>query len=634
MPLLRLTNISIAFGANALLKNAEFQLDPGERVGLLGRNGEGKSTLMKIIAGNILADHGEIWRQPELRLAWLEQSPDLPDDATIYDAVAGGLGDLGEWITRYHQLSLTMDYEDSDALNELGDLQHQLESHNGWHFQQRVESTLSRLNLPGELKINGLSGGWKRRVALARALVIEPEVLLLDEPTNHLDFESITWLEEQILNFQGAVLFVTHDRAFLQKLATRIIDLDRGNLVSWQGTYDDYLSRKAAALEDEANQNAEFDKKLADEEIWIRQGVKARRTRNEGRVRALEKLRSERAQRRNVQGTSKISMDRGETSGKKVIEVNDICFGYGDRQIINHFSTLIQRGDKIGLIGGNGAGKSTLLKLLLQQLEPDSGTVEQGTKLEIAYFDQLREQLDPNITVADTVADGNDFVEIAGNKRHVMSYLADFLFAPARARSPVRSLSGGEKNRLLLARLFTKPANLIVMDEPTNDLDLETLELLEEKLVNYDGTLLIVSHDRAFLDNVVTSVFVLDGTGEVDEFIGGYSDWLAHSKQSKQLEAGKKPVQAVKQEKPATAAKKKKLSFKEQQELDKLPSIIDELEKKQAELNKQVSAADFYKKNQDVVGKTLSELQKIEDQLEQVYRRWDELEAQTEVSVG
>ncbi|MGZ8153169.1 MAG: ATP-binding cassette domain-containing protein [Methylovulum sp.] len=634
MPLLRLTNISIAFGANALLKNAEFQLDPGERVGLLGRNGEGKSTLMKIIAGNILADHGEIWRQPELRLAWLEQSPDLPDDATIYDAVAGGLGDLGEWITRYHQLSLTMDYEDSDALNELGDLQHQLESHNGWHFQQRVESTLSRLNLPGELKINGLSGGWKRRVALARALVIEPEVLLLDEPTNHLDFESITWLEEQILNFQGAVLFVTHDRAFLQKLATRIIDLDRGNLVSWQGTYDDYLSRKAAALEDEANQNAEFDKKLADEEVWIRQGVKARRTRNEGRVRALEKLRSERAQRRNVQGTSKISMDRGETSGKKVIEVNDICFGYGDRQIINHFSTLIQRGDKIGLIGGNGAGKSTLLKLLLQQLEPDSGTVEQGTKLEIAYFDQLREQLDPNITVADTVADGNDFVEIAGNKRHVMSYLADFLFAPARARSPVRSLSGGEKNRLLLARLFTKPANLIVMDEPTNDLDLETLELLEEKLVNYDGTLLIVSHDRAFLDNVVTSVFVLDGTGEVDEFIGGYSDWLAHSKQSKQLEAGKKPVQAVKQEKPATAAKKKKLSFKEQQELDKLPSIIDELEKKQAELNKQVSAADFYKKNQDVVGKTLSELQKIEDQLEQVYRRWDELEAQTEASVG
>ncbi|MGZ5621234.1 MAG: ATP-binding cassette domain-containing protein, partial [Methylobacter sp.] len=461
MPLLRLSNVSIAYGTHALLNNADFQLDAGERVGLLGRNGEGKSTLMKIIAGNIQPDHGEIWQQPGLRLAWLEQTPELPDDATIYDAVAGGLGELGEWITRYHAMTLTMDYEDDKALNELGDLQHKLESHNGWHFQQRVETTLTKLDLPGELKINGLSGGWKRRVALARALVIEPEVLLLDEPTNHLDFESITWLEEQILNFQGAVLFVTHDRSFLQKLATRIIDLDRGNLVSWQGTYDDFLTRKAAALEDEANQNAEFDKKLADEEVWIRQGVKARRTRNEGRVRALERLRAERAQRRNTQGTSKISLDRGDASGKKVIEVNDISFGYADRQIIKHFSTLIQRGDKIGLIGANGAGKSTLLKLLLKQLGPASGTVEQGTRLEIAYFDQLRDQLDPEMTVADTVADSNDFVEIAGNKRHVMSYLGDFLFAPARARSPVKSLSGGEKNRLLLARLFTKPANLI-----------------------------------------------------------------------------------------------------------------------------------------------------------------------------
>ncbi|MGZ4995876.1 MAG: ATP-binding cassette domain-containing protein, partial [Methylobacter sp.] len=539
MPLLRLSNVSIAYGTHALLNNADFQLDAGERVGLLGRNGEGKSTLMKIIAGNIQPDHGEIWQQPGLRLAWLEQTPELPDDATIYDAVAGGLGELGEWITRYHAMTLTMDYEDDKALNELGDLQHKLESHNGWHFQQRVETTLTKLDLPGELKINGLSGGWKRRVALARALVIEPEVLLLDEPTNHLDFESITWLEEQILNFQGAVLFVTHDRSFLQKLATRIIDLDRGNLVSWQGTYDDFLTRKAAALEDEANQNAEFDKKLADEEVWIRQGVKARRTRNEGRVRALERLRAERAQRRNTQGTSKISLDRGDASGKKVIEVNDISFGYADRQIIKHFSTLIQRGDKIGLIGANGAGKSTLLKLLLKQLEPTSGTVEQGTRLEIAYFDQLRDQLDPEMTVADTVADGNDFVEIAGNKRHVMSYLGDFLFAPARARSPVKSLSGGEKNRLLLARLFTKPANLIVMDEPTNDLDLETLELLEEKLVDFDGTLLLVSHDRAFLDNVVTSVFVLDGSGEVDEFVGGYTDWMNHVKQAKQTETAK-----------------------------------------------------------------------------------------------
>ncbi len=635
MPLLRLSNISIAYGTHALLKNADFQLDAGERVGLLGRNGEGKSTLMKIIAGNVLPDHGDIWRQPELRLAWLEQSPDLPDDATIYDAVAGGLGELGEWLTRYHALTLSMDYDDDKALNEMGDLQHKLESHNGWHFQQRVETTLNKLDLPGELKISDLSGGWKRRVALARALVIEPEVLLLDEPTNHLDFESINWLEEQMLNFQGAVLFVTHDRSFLQKLATRIVDLDRGNLVSWAGNYDDYLTRKAAALEDEANQNAEFDKKLADEEVWIRQGVKARRTRNEGRVRALEKLRSERAQRRLQQGTARLALEKGDASGKRVIEVKDICFGYGEKQIIKNFSTLIQRGDKIGLIGANGAGKSTLLKILLQQLVPDSGTVEQGTKLEIAYFDQLRDQLDPNLTVADTVADGNDFVEIAGNKRHVMSYLGDFLFAPARARSPVKSLSGGEKNRLLLARLFTRPANLIVMDEPTNDLDLETLELLEEKLVNYDGTLLLVSHDRAFLDNVVTSVYVLNGSGDVDEFVGGYTDWMSHvdqEKQNKPAIVAKKTEAVSKQEKPATTAKKKKLSFKEQQELDKLPQLIDELEAKQVTLTEQISSPSFYKKDPLVVAKTLDELKAIEVKLEQVFARWNELEALTEES--
>jgi ATP-binding cassette subfamily F protein uup len=628
MPLLRLSNISIAYGTHALLKNADFQLDAGERVGLLGRNGEGKSTLMKIIAGNVLPDHGDIWRQPELRLAWLEQSPDLPDDATIYDAVAGGLGELGEWITRYHALTLSMDYDDDKALNEMGDLQHKLESHNGWHFQQRVETTLNKLDLPGELKISDLSGGWKRRVALARALVIEPEVLLLDEPTNHLDFESITWLEEQMLNFQGAVLFVTHDRSFLQKLATRIVDLDRGNLVSWAGSYDDYLVRKAAALEDEANQNAEFDKKLADEEVWIRQGVKARRTRNEGRVRALEKLRNERAQRRLQQGTARLALEKGDASGKKVIEVDNICFGYGEKQIIKNFSALIQRGDKIGLIGANGAGKSTLLKLLLQQIEPNSGTVEQGTKLEIAYFDQLRDQLDPNLTVADTVADGNDFVEIAGNKRHVMSYLGDFLFAPARARSPVKSLSGGEKNRLLLARLFTKPANLIVMDEPTNDLDLETLELLEEKLVNYDGTLLLVSHDRAFLDNVVTSVFVLNGSGDVDEFVGGYTDWMSYVNQIEQTKSAivaKKNQEAPKQDKQAV--KKKRLSYKDQQELNDLPQMIDDLEVKQVALTLQISSSAFYKKEPLAIAKTLDELKSIETKLEQVYARWNDLEA-------
>jgi len=629
MPLLRLTHIAIAFGHHALLQDANLQLDNGERVGLLGRNGEGKSTLMKIIAGNIPPDHGEIWKQPELRLAWLQQAPDLPSDATIYDAVAGGLGDLGAWISRYHELSLSV-HDDAEALEEMGDLQHQMEAHNGWHFQQRVETTLSKLDLPGDLPVSGLSGGWKRRVALARALVVEPEVLLLDEPTNHLDLESIAWLEEQILNFQGAVLFVTHDRAFLQKLATRIIDLDRGKLVSWQGTYDDYLHRKAAALEDEANQNAEFDKKLAEEEAWIRQGVKARRTRNEGRVRALEQLRRERAQRRELKGDSKLTMARGAASGKKVIETKDLCFSYQDKPIISHFSTLIQRGERVGLIGANGAGKSTLLKLLLKQLEPTSGTVTQGTRLEIAYFDQLREQLDPDMTVVDTVADGNDFVEIAGNKRHVMSYLGDFLFAPARARSPVKSLSGGEKNRLLLARLFTKTANLIVMDEPTNDLDVETLELLEEKLVNYDGTLLLVSHDRAFLDNVVTSVLVLDGSGTVQEFIGGYSDWLEYSGRKTAVAAAKKEAAAVKPAKePAieAVAKKKKLSYKEQQELDQLPALIATLEDQQTELNATINAVDFYQQDQAAINAVLANLANTQTGLEHAYQRWEELDA-------
>jgi ATP-binding cassette subfamily F protein uup len=626
MPLIRLTNLAIAYGAHALLQQADFQLDAGERVGLLGRNGEGKSTLMKIVAGSLLPDQGEIWRQPELRLAFLDQTPELPESASVYDAVASGLGDLGRWIARYHTLSMALNQHDDKSIQELGDLQHKLESQRGWHFQQRVETVLSKLALPGDLAISELSGGWKRRVALAKALVIEPEVLLLDEPTNHLDLESITWLEEQLLMFEGAVLFVTHDRSFLQKLATRIIDLDRGKLSSWQGSYQDYLKRKADALEDEANQNAEFDKKLAEEEVWIRQGIKARRTRNEGRVRALEKLRRERAERRNRQGLTQIMLDRGETSGKKVIEAKDISFAYPNKLIVSHFSTLIQRGDKIGLIGANGAGKSTLLKLLLQQLQPDEGSIEQGTKLEIAYFDQLRQQIDPNITVADTIADGNDFVEIGGNKRHVMSYLADFLFAPARARSPVKSLSGGEKNRLMLARLFTKPANLIVMDEPTNDLDLETLELLEQKLVQFDGTLLLVSHDREFLDNVVTSVMVLDGAGTVEEHIGGYTDWLNHNTLNKQNVIKAKSPNPAKQEKSGLPAKKKKLNYKEQQELNNLPTLIQDLEFEQSALNEKISSPEFYQSSQAAVADALNQLKALENRLEHAYQRWDELE--------
>ena len=624
MPLIRLKNVSIAYGTHALLNNAEFQLDLGEKVGLLGRNGEGKSTLMKIIAGNVNADNGEVWREPTLKLAWLEQMPDLDDESTIYDAVASGLGELGDWISQYHHLLETMDGGEK-SLNQLGILQHKLEAHNGWHFQQRVESTLSKLNLPADVQISSLSGGWKRRVALAQALVIEPEVLLLDEPTNHLDFESIAWLEEQVLAFKGAVLFVTHDRAFLQKLATRIVDLDRGNLVSWPGNYQDYLRRKAASLEDEANQNTEFDKKLAKEEVWVRQGIKARRTRNEGRVRALKRLRAERADRRNLQGTTKLNLSKGEASGKKVIEAVDVSFSYADKTIVKNFSTLIQRGDKIGLLGSNGAGKSTLLKLLLKQIEPSTGTIEQGTKIQLAYFDQLREQLDPEITVADTIADGNEFIEINGAQKHVMSYLADFLFAPARARSPVKSLSGGERNRLLLARLFTKSANLIIMDEPTNDLDLETLEMLEEKLVDYEGTLLLVSHDRAFLDNVVTSVFVFEGEGAINEYIGGYAEWFALSEQRKKQQVDNKSIEQTKKQKSKTSSKK--ISFKQQKELEELPGQIDSFESEQEKLTEKIGDANFYKQEQDIIKETLGLLKEVEQKLEQAYQRWDELEA-------
>ncbi len=624
MPLIKLSKVSIAFGTHDLLDKADLQLNVGERVGLLGRNGEGKSTLMKIIAGEILADDGEVRRKSGLKLALLDQSLELSNTDSIYDVVAGGLGEVGEWIKRYHTLSIAMDGEDEKALSELGHLQHKLEEHHGWQLQQRVETVLSRLNLPGELSVASLSGGWKRRVALAKALVIEPELLLLDEPTNHLDLESIAWLEEQLLNYQGAVLFVTHDRVFLQKLATRIVDLDRGQLVSWPGDYADYLRRKAAALEDEANQNAEFDKKLAQEEVWVRQGIKARRTRNEGRVRALKKLRAERSERRNSIGTSKLAVDRGESSGKKVIEVKNISFSYQDNVVVADFSTNIQRGDKIGLIGPNGVGKTTLLKLLLKELQPDSGTVELGTRLQVAYFDQLREQLDPSITVADTVADGNEFIEIAGNQRHVMSYLGDFLFAPARARSPVSSLSGGEKNRLFLAKLFTKPANLIIMDEPTNDLDIETLELLEDKLVDYDGTLFLVSHDRAFLDNVVTSVLVFEGDGVINEFVGGHADWLQHRKQADASGKAKKKQPITK---PQTKLIKKKLSYKEQRELQQLPELIEQLDAQQADLTEQISDAGFYRQEQPVVNKVLDELKHAEKQLEQAYQRWDQLES-------
>ncbi len=628
MALLRISDLSIAFGVHHLLEKAEFQLKAGERVGLLGRNGEGKSTLLKIISGEVKPDEGSIWLKPGAKLATLEQAPSLSGDESIYDSVAAGLGDVGGWIAEYHHVAMAQDMDVDRQMAELGRLQHLLDDHDGWQLQQKVEQILTRLDLPADKSVKGLSGGWKRRVALARALVCDPDVLLLDEPTNHLDLESILWLEEHLVSFKGAVLFVTHDRAFLQKLATRIVDLDRGKLISWPGNYADFLRRKAAALEEEERQNALFDKKLAQEEVWIRQGIKARRTRNEGRVRALKKMRDERSQRREQQSNAKFGLETADRSGKLVIEVKEVDYSYPERTIVKDFSTRIIRGDRIGLIGPNGAGKTTLLKLLLGKIKPQKGELKIGTSLEIAYFDQLREQLDLNQTVVEAIGDGSDQITINGKTRHVISYLGDFLFAPARARSPIKSLSGGERARILLARLFSKSVNLLVMDEPTNDLDIETLELLEELLVNFDGTLLLVSHDRAFMDNVVTSTLVFEDEGVVNEYVGGYSDWLTQKVSSQQT--------SIKEQKTATKPRlkssvPKRLGHKEQRELDKIPALIEKLEEEQVQLNEKISDASFYKQDKGTTGTVLARLEKITSELEQHYARWDELESLKDV---
>ncbi len=627
MPLVTLDRVSIAFGLHPLLDGAEFRIDPGERVCLIGRNGAGKSTLLKLIAGELAPDTGEVWRQSGLRIARLAQDLPLDENATVFELVAGGLPEVGRLLNDYHLAVQRLAEEHSaTSMAQVERLQHELEAHDGWSLNQRVESVLSRLQLPADQRLTTLSGGWRRRVGLARALVVEPELLLLDEPTNHLDIEAIQWLEEQLLDYRGAVLFVTHDRALLQRLATRIVELDRGRLTSWPGDYRNFLDRKAAALEEEARHNALFDKKLAQEEAWIRQGIEARRTRNEGRVRALQALRRERQARREVEGRARIGLEEAERSGKLVIEAERIGYACADTPIVLDFSVRIQRGDRIGLIGPNGAGKTTLLRLLLGQLPPDSGTVRLGTKLEIAYFDQLRDRLDPTarrtaLSVIDNIAEGREYINVNGTNRHIIGYLQDFLFTPERARTSVSSLSGGERNRLLLARLFSQPANLLVMDEPTNDLDLETLELLEELLMAYGGTLLLVSHDRQFLDNVVTSTLVFEGQGRVREYVGGYSDWLRQRRPEKSdntVTSKPKPVSA----KPAST----RLGYQEKRELQQLPARIETLEREQATLNERISDPAFYQSPAAERDSVLRRMTELQAELSTSYARWEALE--------
>ncbi len=631
MPYLVMDKASLAFGHVALLDHVDFQLDEGERVGLIGRNGGGKSSMLKVLAGAAHLDDGTLWRQPGVRICYVSQEPVLDPGATVFDEVARGLGELQKIISAYHHLSHQLGEPDADyerLLAEMQPLQTALEAQDGWAVQARIETAIQRLELDPEARIASLSGGVRKRVALAQALVADPEVLILDEPTNHLDFPSIEWLENLLTGFRGSVLLVTHDRKFLDNVATRIVELDRGKLASFSGNFAAYQRIKERMLADEAVVNAKFDKVLAQEEVWIRQGIKARRTRNEGRVRQLESLRLERAARREKLGKVEMSLDAGERSGKLVAELTHVSKSFGERRIISDFSCRIQRGDKIGLLGPNGAGKSTLLKIILGEMAPDSGEVKLGTKISVAYFDQLRAQLDDEATLADTISQGSDFIEINGAKKHVISYLGDFLFAPERARSPVKSCSGGERNRLLLARLFTQPANVLVLDEPTNDLDIETLELLEELLANYAGTLFLVSHDRAFLDNVVTQVIAFEGDGRLMEYVGGYEDWV----RAKKFVAAQNvplPVPPKSEFKTAPVRPKQttKLNFKEQKELDEMPQRIEALEREQEEIAAALGTGALFRDNPAHARQLQHRADEIEASLLQLMARWEALES-------
>jgi ATP-binding cassette subfamily F protein uup len=635
MPLLRLDKTSLAFGHHALLDRAELEITRGERLCLVGRNGEGKSSLLRLVSGEATPDEGSVWIRPGTRVALLAQEVALDSRESVFDVVAGGLPELGRLISAFHHTAAELaGASTQEGLDRLARLQHELEVQGGWQIEQRVETVLARLGLDGDAGFDTLSGGWRRRVMLARALVADPDLLLLDEPTNHLDIEAITWLEEFLLEYAGALLFISHDRAFVRRLATRIIELDRGRLTSWPGDYDAYVAGKAEQLEVEARHQALFDKKLSQEEAWIRQGIKARRTRNEGRVRALKALREERRMRRERSGKVDLRLEQGSLSGKRVLEAEHISLGFDGRPVIRDFSVSILRGDRIGIIGRNGAGKSTLIRVLLGEQEPDSGVVQRGTRLDVAYFDQQRAQLDPQATLMDSVADGRLSVTINGRSKHVAGYLQDFLFPPERLQSPVSTLSGGERNRLLLARLFTRPANLLVMDEPTNDLDVETLELLEELLLDYQGTLLLVSHDRAFLDNVVTSTLVFEGGGHIGEYIGGYSDWLRQRQATGRESTRAATGEATKPSPPPAkrAEKKRKLSYKDQRELEALPARIETLETEQAQLHATMNDAGFYQRSPDDINVALERLEAIARELETCYERWGILEEQSTAS--
>ena len=628
MSLLVFDEVSLAFGEQKILHHANFVLEANERVCLIGRNGAGKTSLLRLITGEVEADAGEIKVSTNVQVSQLIQS--LPDEleSSVHTYVAKGLASLQHDIEQYKNLS-QRDL-DKTGLLELENLQRRIEAHGGWHIDQQVDSVLSELGLPSETKLSELSGGWQRRVSLARALVNRPDLLLLDEPTNHLDLSTIRWLENRINAFNGSILFITHDRAFLQRIATRIVEIDRAKLRSWPGDYQTYLRDKEKSLEDESRENALFDKKLAEEEAWIRQGIKARRTRNEGRVRALSAMREQYAARVKPEQKARIHVEQAEQSARKVVDARSISFQYDEQPLIDKLTIKIMRGDRIGLVGNNGVGKSTLLKILLGELAPQSGSIKMGLNLEIGYFDQLRRKLDPTKTVAEIVGDGRDYIKINGKERHVIGYLRGFLFSAKRAMTPVGALSGGECNRIILAKLFTRPTNLLVLDEPTNDLDVETLEVLEEQLCEYQGTLIVVSHDREFLDNVVTSVLVFENAGKIERYVGGYSDWLRHGNVLTETDKlAKKRTTAISsktREDQENANSSKKLSYKLKHELEQLPDKIEALENELKELQKSTNEPNFYSQSFEQSAPTLERLKQCREELEQAVERWAELE--------